>query len=596
LFRRRQMGFARAWEILRSHRSTVALASFLVTSMGVLSLFSPLLTRDLVDKALVPGNWRAFSYISSLLALVFFLQPVLSYIYYSIKTSYLAQEITRDIRVQIHRAVLKAPLNRFEDKRRSTGEMVATVLADASKVSSLIGTTVPSLANATLTFLGTVVAMVYINPLLLLLSLPVSVGLVLLYQVYSTRIRVLSEKERMNYGHLSEELEESLNLLPVIKGLGAEEDSNGRFARKAEELRQAGFRVALLSARSNTIMVGLSGVGSFLILMVGGTQVLAGNLSVGSVLVFSSYFSRLYQPILNILGIALNWHSASASLMRVCEVLEKDPKEVIAPIERKNLFNIAGQKFQQIELIDVSVKGRQSPRLSDPMEVSLSKKGRAGEGGQRPLISIDATLRRGEVVIVSGSSGAGKSTLVMLLTGLIRPAGGRVRLNGRDITDLMGSMVFPDTVLIPQGAEIFSGNLRSNLCYGLSWSPEDKDLWDALERFELRKLVEALPGKLDHEIGQTGTDLSGGEKQRILLARAYLSGKGLIVLDETFSALDGRTGEAAYLALRDRTRQLGGSLVIVSHNGGYFQGADTVWRVNEGTIMSSPGLANVLNG
>ena len=359
---------------------------------------------------------------------------------------------------------------------------------------------------------------------------------------------------------------DALTNFETVKSFAAEEretahfnDAKSNYAGAAARAQQS---LALLNIAQATIM----NVGLLAVTLIGGWKALNGQLQVGDIAAMTLMLMQVYQP-LNILGWAYREiKQASVDLERLFQTLDLQPEIADAPG--------AGA---------LSVKGG---------AISFQSVSFSHEGRSRSVDQVSFDIEPGSFVGLAGPSGSGKSTLLKLLFRFYDPDQGRVCIDGQDVSEVQQASLRSKLGLVPQDVVLFNTTLRENVLYGRP-DADEAALWDALERAQLKAFVEQLPDKLDTRVGERGLKLSGGEKQRVGVARAILKNPPILVLDEATSALDSETEREVQLALNEAAR--GRTTIAVAHRLSTIAQADLILVMEDGQLTERGSHAQLLD-
>jgi ATP-binding cassette subfamily B protein len=307
----------------------------------------------------------------------------------------------------------------------------------------------------------------------------------------------------------------------------------------------------------------------------GGLMAVSGTLTVGTLLALTALLARLYGPLTSLSNVRVDVMTALVSFERVFEVLDLQPlvtqREGARPIPRGPVsVELAGVGFRYPSADEVSLASLESTAVGD----------RKGSGAV--LRDIAFEVRPGELVALVGPSGAGKTTITNLVARLYDPVSGSVRINGLDLRDATLDSVHGTVGVVTQEAHLFHDTIRANLAYAAPDATEEQ-MVEALQAAQVWPLVGSLPEGLDTVVGDRGHRLSGGEKQRLALARLLLKGPGLIVLDEATAHLDSESEVAVQRALD--TALSGRTALVIAHRLSTVRGADQILVVDDGRIV-----------
>ena len=543
--------------------ATMALAT-------VMGLLTPWPTKFLVDNVLgdepmpgylqdaldfLPGRddqkglllWVAISGL-----LIFLFSTLLSAIN-TLASTRLSQKMTYDLGADLFNHLQKLSL--MFHSRRPTGDTIARVTGDPACVQVMVlGALVP-LVHSVVTMVAMFAIMYALQPGLTLLALGIVPFLVLTIKVYARPLRQRNRAQRDYEGQVMSLVERTLTAIPVVQAFTREEAEYQRFRRYADDTVDA-YQKAQYSNIGFKFCAGLStAVGTAVILYLGGTYVIEGKMTVGEVLVFLAYLSGLYGPLnaMTYTGSTLQYGAAQAD--RVMELMEVEPDVQDAP-----------------DAIDLRVRGH--IRYED-VEFGY-------EEGRPVLKSVSLEANPGEVVAIVGPTGAGKTTLVNLLVRFYDPWSGRITIDGHDLRKVRIRSLREQISMVLQDPFIFPITVAENIAYGRPDASRE-EIEAAAVAANADEFIQRLPDGYDAVIGEKGTSLSGGEKQRLSIARAFLKDAPILILDEPTSALDART-EAMLLDALERLMK-GRLTFIIAHRLSTIRDADQILAIESGEIV-----------
>ncbi len=564
----------RVMSYARPYRGRIAAFLVLVVIDAVLVVATPLILKSLVDDGVVPGDRQVVVRLSVLVAGLAVLTAIVALAERWL-SSRIGEGLIYDLRTQVFGHVLRQPIAFFT--RAQTGALVSRlgqdVIGAQQAFTSVLSNTV---SNA--------ISLVLILAAMASLSWQLTLGAVLLVPLFlvpaklmGRRLADLSHQQMGLNADLSSRMTERFNvagaLLVKLFGRPATEDEE--YAARAAGVRDIGVRIAINRA---VFFVALTTVASLATAMVygfGGIQAIEGVLTVGTLFALTALLARLYGPLTAISNVRVDIMTALVSFQRVFEVLDLQPLVAEAPDARHLPSGPVG-----VELRDVSFSYPSADRVSLASLEGVALGDRLGGGAV--LRGIDLTVEPGQLVALVGPSGAGKTTLTGLVARLYDPDAGSVRINGVDLRDATLASISDTVGVVTQEAHLFHDTIRANLAYA---APEatDAQMWAALEAAQVRRLVELLPSGLDTVVGDRGHRLSGGEKQRLAIARLLLKSPGLLVLDEATAHLDSESEVALQRALdealRDRTA------IVIAHRLSTVRGADQILVLADGKIV-----------
>ncbi len=537
---------------LRPYRCRLLLAALCMSVAAGAVLLMPLLSKIAVDDYIVPGDITGLTRVALLyLVLVAVFWPA-SY-GQGYLSGWIGQRVVYDIRNDLVRAVLRQSLE-FHQRER-VGKIMSRITNDINAVADFASSGLINLVNDVLTVCGIVVVMTLLSVRLTLVTL-LSVPVVLL------SVGVLARKMRQAYTQVQEEIaavnagvEQGVAGMRVTQTLARESFSIEQFEALSLRNMKANLRTAVLFACMFPVMTVSNMLSVALVLGYGGTLVARGSLTLGVILAFLGYVSRVFGPLRELSLVANSMQAAAASLSRIQEYLETPPQIPAPRVPRKPPARIQGH----IEFRGVTFAYEEEPALRD----------------------IDLTVQAGEILAVVGPTGAGKSTLALLLARLYQPQTGCVEIDGISV-DALDPRILRDTVnLVPQDPYLFPDTVRENIRYG-NPAADDEAVERAARRVHAHDFIERLPRGYDSDVGEAGVLLSGGQKQLVALARAMLADPVILVLDETTAHVDAITESTLQAGMRALARTR--TMLIIAHRFSTVKQADRVVVLDAGRI------------
>ncbi len=440
----------------------------------------------------------------------------------------------------------------------STGELMARATNDLNAVRSLVGPGIMYSINTSILFIGTLIVMLSLNPHLTafaLIPLPI---MVLMVASLMKRIHDTFKSAQEEYGRMTTHAQENISGIRVVKAYVQEEMEKRRFEQFnlryiTHNLRLAKIRGSLWSA-----MGFLTGVGSMIVLWIGGTLVTQDNLSLGELTAFFTLMARLTWPM-----IALGWvinltQQGIASMGRLNEILHTPPDIADGPETDHTIRRIEGE----IEFRNVSF----------------------AYNGRPILKNISFTIPRGQTFAIVGHVGSGKSTLLNMIPRLLEPTEGEILIDGRPIRQIPLQVLRRHIGYVPQETFLFSDTLKENILFGVD-DAATEELEEAAQISQLYKEIQRFPDKFDTLLGERGINLSGGQKQRAAISRAIVRKPAILLLDDALSSVDTYTEEAILKRLREVMKSR--TSVIVSHRISTIRDADWILVLENGQIIES---------
>lgn len=604
----------RALRYARPYTGRITLMLALILVITGLNLIPPLLTRDLIDRALPDRDLRRLT----LLALGMLAVPLATGLL-GVGQRYLSatvgEGIISDLRTGLFRHLHTMSLRFFTNTK--TGELMSRLNNDVIGAQRAVSGTFVDLFTNVVTLISALVIMLRLDWRLTLLAAAVLPLFLIPARLLGRRVRAVVREQMTLNAEMNAMMDETLNvsgaLLVKLFGRAASEVS--RFRTRAERVRWAGVRNALLM-RWFFLTVGLvSAVGAVVVFWVGGLFVLQGRFTIGTVIAFTAYLGLLYGPLSALTNARMDISTSLVSFERVFEVMDL-PAEIREKPDAIALERVQGYvRFEDVSFSyqpGESVPGAAAAGLSEVarfawggrgMDVPLSQEGGKlarreprgdllatpeggeGDGSQEmrwALRDVSFEVKPGQLAALVGPSGAGKTTITYLLPRLYDPTGGRISIDGLDLRDLTLDSLATQIGMVTQETYLFNDTIRANLLYARS-DATDEEIEAACRAANIHDFIADLPEGYDTVVGNRGYRLSGGEKQRVAIARVILKNPRILVLDEATSSLDSQS-EALIQDALERIMH-GRTSLVIAHRLSTVLAADVILVLEKGRLV-----------
>lgn len=560
----------RVLALFAPHRLTIAAVLALIITSSALGLAAPFLTKEIVDVAIPEQDVRLLLTLVGLMVGVAVVNAVLGVLQTWLSTT-MGQRIMHELRSALFTHLQRQPLSFFT--RTRSGEVQSRLTHDVSGLQGVVTSTATSLAGNVATVVGTLIAMLALSPTLALLSLVVIPPAVLITRSVARLRRDATEKRQKALAGLHAQVEESLSVsgARLSKTLGAGEQLADRFLGSSAGLLDLEVAAQIAGRWRQATMGIVFAVVPAALYLVAGLPVTGEGISIGTLVAFTALQAGLFRPIMGLLSIGVQLTASMALFSRIFEYLDL-PVGVPEPAPGR-ARHLTQPVRGELRLEQVSYR---HPDSGD---------------GVYALSDIDLTVPAGSTVALVGHTGSGKSTLAALLTRLDDPTRGRVSLDGVDLRHLPAAERASVVGVVSQETYLLHATVRENLRFARP-DATDAQVEQAARDAQIHDTIVGLPQGYDTVVGARGHRFSGGEQQRIALARTLLRDPQVLVLDEATSALDTRTEAAVQAALdrvgRDRT------VITIAHRLSTIRGADGVVVLEQGRIVERGSHAELL--
>lgn len=566
---RRILGYARPYRPLIA----LFLGTLVVTSL--LSVAQPLLFRRIVDDGISVGNASLVTWTALAIAGLAIADAAFGIVsrWYSAR---IGEGLIFDLRSQVYDHVQHQSIAFFT--RAQTGALISRLNSDVIGAQQAFTSTLGGVLGNLISVSVVLVAMFALSWQITLASLILVPVFLLPARYMGRRLQALTREQMGLNAEMSSQMTERFNVSGalLVKLFGRPEDEASLFAGRARRVRDIGIRIAMANRWFFTALTLVAALATAVTYGLGGNLVIQGAITLGTLLALVALLAQLYGPLTALSNVRVDVMTALVSFERVFEVLDLDPL-VREPAEPRGLPSGAlGVEFDSVSFT--------YPTAAEVSLASLESVAReeSVDSSEPVLRDVSFTAAAGSLTALVGPSGAGKSTITALVTRLYDPSDGAVRLGGVDVREIARTDLRSAIGVVSQDAHLFHDTIGANLRYAEPNAAAD-DLMQACEDAQIINLIEQLPDGLDTVVGDRGYRLSGGEKQRLALARLFLKAPRVVVLDEATAHLDSENERLVQRALDSALD--GRTSLVIAHRLSTIKRADQILVVDEGRII-----------
>ncbi len=558
--------FSQLLPYLFEHKKVLAFVTVLSIVGAAASLAQPLLVSQVITVVERGTGLGALVWI--LVGLVVVTGLISGYQHYLLQRT--GEGVVLSSRKRLVGRMLRLPISEYDTRR--TGDLVSRVGSDTTLLRAVLTQGLVEAIGGSLTFLGALIAMLIIDPVLLGLTVLVIAVSVVTVTLLSARIRVASRKAQDRVGDLAASVERAISAVRTVRAANATDREIAAVEEDAVGAWKMGIKVAKISA----LVVPVAGIAmqvSFLVVLgVGGFRVASGAITVASLVAFILFLFLMIMPLGQAFGAVTSVNAALGALGRIQEIIDLPAEgsddatiEAAPSIESDAAISFEGVSF-----------GYSAPPLPEEGEAGLA-------GNHQPVLdTVTFEAVRGKRTALVGPSGAGKSTILALIERFYDPDSGVIRLGGVDIRGLDRAELRAQIGYVEQDAPVLAGSIRQNLTLATPGATDEQCV-DVLHAVNLTEVLERNPLGLDAPVGEDGVMLSGGERQRLAIARALLAAPPILLLDESTSSLDGLNEQLLRKAIdavaENRT------LIVIAHRLSTVVDSDQIIVLDHGQVV-----------
>jgi ATP-binding cassette subfamily B protein len=556
--------FSQLVPYLLEHKAALWIAMALSVVGAAISLAQPLVVGQVITAVQHKGNLGPIVF--ALVAVILGSAVTGGFMYYVLAKA--GEGVVFSARQKLAHRLLKLPIHEYDLRR--TGDLVSRVGSDTTLLRAVLTQGLVDAVGGILIFVGSLVAMAIIDPLLLGLTLLMVVFAIASIAVTARQVRSATTKAQQRVGDMSAAVDRALSAVRTIRAARAENRESQSIVKDATEAFKQGVKIARINAMITPI-AGLAMNGAFIVVLgVGGYRVATGTTSVASLITFILLMFQMIRPLGQAFGAYSSVQSGLGALARIQEILDVPLEETES--EARNAAKPVAVNDIALEFDGVSF-GYAAPPATEENPNPESRE---------VLDKVSFSIKRGSRVALVGPSGSGKSTIFSLIERFYEPSSGQILMDGQAVIELSRGSLRTQIGYVEQDAPVLAGSLRANLMIG-SPDANDEQLTAVLAEVNLTEVLERDKRGLDAEVGENGIMLSGGERQRLAIARALLSAPPILLLDESTSSLDGlneqRMREAIDSVAKNRT------LLVIAHRLSTVVDSDQIIVLENGKVI-----------
>lgn len=520
---------------------------------AIFELIVPLVMADIIDNGILTGDesvvWQGG------VKLIIFAVCGLSF---TLVCQYLASVASQGVGTRLRRD-LYAHINTLSYKeidRLSTPALVTRITNDVNQVQTAVAMLIRLVIRAPFLVVGATVMAMTIDLKLSLIFFGCMAAIVAVMVPVMTVTVKLFKRQQKSLDGISRITRENLSGVRVVRAFARQEHEQQRFEESAEEYRRFALKAGRINALLNPAIFAAVNIAYLLIVYFGGGMVTPDGLTQGQVIALVNYMTQISLALVVVANLVTIFTKAAASSHRINEIFDTKSTVVGADAAPETDPNAPAVEFKNVSFSYLD-----------------------GEGAEKSLENVSFTLENGEVLGIIGGTGSGKSTLVNLLARFYDATEGEVLINGADVRSYPDSLLRRKLGIVPQKTELLSGTIRENMTMGRA-DITDEQIFEALETAQAKEFTDSLPDGLDAKILQGGKNFSGGQKQRLAIARAVAKAPEILILDDSSSALDYATDAK----LRKALKKLSMTVVIVSQRANSIRHADKIIVLDDGVV------------
>jgi len=585
------------------HITGMLIAIILTTG---LSLLSPLIFRNLIDVVLPAKDYQRLVLLAVGLMAVPILNGLIGVIQRQLNVT-VGEGVIFDLRSTLFNRLQRMSLRFFTNTR--TGELISRLNSDVVGSQNAISTTLVNIVTNLVQSIAILSVMLSLEWRLTAAGVFILPLFFIITRKVAFRLREIAHQQMELNGQMYTHMVETLNIggALLIKLFGRSGDEQTRFTKRASAVRDIGVKRAVYGSLFSVTISLVGAVGTAIVYGIGGYLVIKGSFTIGTVVAFGSYLGLLYSSLQGLANAPVEFSTSLVSFERVFEVIDL-PQDILERSDAIILQDIKGdidfedvsfnysvdtskllqevKRFSKLSSNETIFKGELVQEIKGPedKEIISSESEPESQARFKALESVSFSAKSGQLIALVGPSGAGKTTLTYMIPRLYDPTSGVIRIDGHDLRDVNLNSLSSIIGMVTQETYLFHDSIRSNLIYA-NLEATQAQIEDAARAANIHKFISELPEGYDTIVGERGYRLSGGEKQRIALARVILKNPRILVLDEATSHLDSDSElliqEALKHVMQARTS------IVIAHRLSTILAADLILVMDRGRIIES---------
>jgi len=544
--------FKRLLGLGRPYSMRFLISMICMVIVGALTSSQAVLVKPILDDIFLAKNPASLKWLPLAVVMIFLLKGICNYIQ-TVLMSFIGLRIVTDLRNKLYEQIQKQSLSFFT--QHPTGLLMSRITNDVASIQDASSEVVTSIVKDSFTIISLVCVIFYTDWKLAFIAMIIFPLTIYPISEFGKKIRKVTTSTQITMATLSSLLQETISGTRIVKAFGMEKYENKRFAGENERFFKLNMKAVSVKALSHPLMEFLGGLGIAAVIFYGGYSVLEGKSTPGTFFSFLTAVLMLYEPVKRLTNVNNTINQGIAGAERVFSIIDLAPD-----IEDKPNAAELPTVSSGIDMENVTFRYEKIPVLKN----------------------IQLSIKAGEVVAFVGMSGGGKTSLVNLIPRFYDVSEGRILIDGHDIRDVSLQSLRRQISIVTQQTILFNDTVRNNIAYG-SFEKSEEDIISAAKAANAHDFIMKMPKGYDTNIGELGTKISGGEKQRLSIARAILKNAPILILDEATSSLDTEAEMEVQVALDNLMR--GRTTLVIAHRLSTIRNADRIIVLVNGEII-----------